>query len=75
MEKIVQEYLDKVKPFLEGATKDELFKTSDELSKSPELRRRIEGEIRKSLPKGYSFDVDKFGIGHLAGPLHISKQI
>jgi len=52
-----------------------LFNTVIQLSQNPELRGRVEKEIRDTLPEGFTFYINELGIGVFGSPLFISRDI
>ncbi len=62
-----EKYLNSIKNAVESATLENLLSIAD---KTPQTR--MQDEIQKHLPKGYSFYIDDIGVGRLICPLYVS---
>ena len=74
MQEEVKNYLDKIKPAVEGATARQLFENCNELASNPELREKCEKEMNQSLPDGYCFEITSAGFGKLHCPLAVTSN-
>src|ERR1700677_631346 len=62
-------------PHFVPASLTEIKETNFLLRSNPELRSKVEAEVRSTLPVGYSFRIDEGGIGHVGTPLYVTKPI